>query len=371
MQADASSSTGHRLQRALACLSLCGFLAAALAAPASQGRRPDAPARPLPAGVVRLQGAPEEIGAQHGTRLAGPIRTMLAEYVRDDLESAWPGPGILDRVRRLKPALPAWYRAELAACAQAAGIEEDVLLYAQCEGDVKSVGGCTSYVAFGPATHDGQVEIGRNFDYWGLQSTRECAIVLAVVPRPEDGLAFVAVGWAGILGGWTLFNEKGLFIGNNLGGFYAKNPDGIPTLILTRMLIQTAATVDEAITIVRRGPRMRGQALVIGSAGDPARSLPPAAVVVEYDAEQVQVTPAVDGMALHSSVGTQPQPLLDTLARPARRPWDAIRSAGSAITLHSVAIRPRENHLWVAHGRASAAHEDRYVPYDLRALLAH
>lgn len=324
----------------------------------------------VPAGVVRLQGSPEDIGREHGTRLAGPIRTMIGEYVRDDLAPPWPGPGVLDRVRRMKAVVPEWYRRELAACAQAAGIEEDVLLYAQCEGDIKSLGGCTSYVALGPATHDGRMEIGRNFDYWGLRSTRECVTVLAVIPRPEEGYAFVAVGWAGILGGWTLYNERGLFVSNNLGGFSATNPDGIPTLILTRMLIQKAATLDDAVAIVRRGPRMRGQALVIGSAGDPGRGRAPGAAVIQYDAERVEVAPAVAGMALHSSVGSQPEPLLSVLGRPPRQPWEAIRSVGNSITLHSVAIRPQEGRMWVAHGRPSSAHEGAYVGYDLRALLA-
>lgn len=104
------------------------------------------------------------------------------------------------------------------------------MLYAQCEGDIGSLPGCTTYVAFGEATHDGRVEIGRNFDYWGLESTEECVRVFAMRPQAEGHYSFISVGWAGILGGWTFYNEKGLFIANNLGGFGAKNPRGIPTL---------------------------------------------------------------------------------------------------------------------------------------------
>ncbi len=326
---------------------------------------------PLPRGVVRLAGTPAEIGHQHGSLLRERIRVMVDEYARPDLEpEGWPGPVVLEQVRAMKPALPDWYLQELAACAAAAGIEEDVLLYAQCEGDIKSLGGCTSYVAFGPATHDGGVEMGRNFDYWGLESTATCVTVLAVIPPPDDGYAFVAVGWTGILGGWTLLNEKGLFVANNLGGFPEENPTGIPTLILTRIIAQKAASVDEAIAIVRRGPRMRGQALVIGQAGDAARGLPAAAAVVTYGATTVAVTPAVGGFAFHSSIGTDPDDLLAQLQRPGRRAYAAIRAAGSSITLHSVAIRPLTGQLWVAHGRRPSAHEGTYVQYDVRSLLA-
>jgi hypothetical protein len=269
----------------------------------------------------------------------------------------------------LKPSLPQWYRQELAACAAAAGVEEDVLLYAQCEGDIKDLGGCTSYVAFGAATHDGRMEIGRSFDYWGIESVDRCAVVLAVVPRAEDGYAFISVGWAGILGGWTFFNEKGVFVSNNLGGFQRTNPQGVPTLVLERIIAQKAATLNEAIEIVRNTPRMRGQALVIGQAGDSDTGVPPDAAVVLYDGARVEVTRAVNGFAFDSSAGMNRNRLLGILRRADREPMDAIRDAGNYITLHSVAIRPQERALWVAHGRKPSAHLGKCVQYDLDMLL--
>jgi hypothetical protein len=327
-----------------------------------------APDEKLPAGVVRLAGSPEEIGAAHGKQLAAEIRTMISEYVGDDLVDGRLNPAMAGRVRAMKPSLPDWFRRELAACAGAAGVDEDVLLYAQCEGDVKSLGGCTTFVAFGAAAA-GKMEIGRNFDYWGLESTAKCAKVFAVVPKKGDGYAFVSVGWTGILGGWTFVNEKGLFVANNLGGFFERNPRGVPTLILERIVAQKAATLEEAIALVKKTPRMRGQALVIGHAGDPARGVAASAAVIQYDAKRVEVSPAGDGFALHSSVGTDPATILAVLKRPGRAAFDAIKAAGNSITLHSVAIRPREMRIWVAHGRRSSAHLGKYLEYDLARLL--
>jgi len=315
----------------------------------------------VPAGVVRLEGTPEEIGARHGTALRDGIEIMIGEYVGADVEAQ---PELLARVRAMKPSLPRWYRRELAACAKAAGVDEDMLLYAQCEGDIKGLGGCTVYAAFGEATHNGRMEIGRNFDYWGLESTEACCVVLAFIPKREDGHAFVSVGWAGILGGWTLVNERGLFVANTLGGGFATNPEGVPTLILARMIVQKAATVDEAIEIVRRTPRMRGQGLLIAQAGDA-----PDAAVVTYDAETVDVERQTAGFAFDTSIGTDPVALAKMLRRPERAPIDTIRSAGTGITLHSVAIRPHEHRMWVAHGRSPSAHRGQYAEYDLKALL--
>jgi len=323
----------------------------------------------LPAGVARLTGSPEEIGRKHGELLKDKIRLMIKEYVQDSYAWEREKDDMLARVRRMKPSIPEWYRKELAACAKAAGVDEDVLLFAQCEGDIKSLGGCTTYVAFGKVTADGTMEIGRSFDYWGLDSTDQCATVFAVIPRPRDGYAFVSVGWAGILGGWTFINEKGLFVANNLGGFYEKNPKGVPTLILERMVAQKAATVDEAIKIVRESPRMRGQALVIGHPGNKKAGVQPEAAVIQYDGARVEVERPKKGFALDSSVGTSAYQLRRILRRAKREPTAAIKSAGNYITLHSVAIRPEEHKMWVAHGRAYCAHLGEYVEYDIRALL--
>ncbi|MBT4817906.1 MAG: hypothetical protein HON70_19530 [Lentisphaerae bacterium] len=294
---------------------------------------------------------------------------MLTEYIGGSYAWERDKEELLARVRTMKSSLPDWYLTELRACAEEVGVKEDILLYAQCEGDIQSLGGCTSFVAFGPATHGGTVEMGRNFDYWGLESTRECAVVLAVVPSPEDGHAFVSIGWTGILGGWTFINEKGVFVSNNLGGGWATDPKGIPTLVMERIIAQKAASVDEAVALVRGSPRMRGQVLIVGQAGDADKGVPPHAVELSYDAQMVTVTPAKDGLIFNSSIGADEDAVRKLLRRRFHRPTSPIHSAGNSITLHSVAIRPTEHKLWVAHGPPSHAHKSKYVSYDLRRLF--
>ena len=295
---------------------------------------------------------------------------MLTEYIGGS--DAWgrQKDELLARIQTMKASLPEWYLGELRACAKEVGVSEDILLYAQCEGDIQSLGGCTSFVAFGAATVDGEVEIGRNFDYWGLDSTRECAAIFAVIPRPEDGYAFVSVGWTGILGGWTFINEKGIFVSNNLGGGWATDPKGIPTLIMERIIAQKAATVDEAVELLRTSPRMRGQVLMVGQAGDAKKGVPPRALELSYDAQRVDVRAAENGFIFNSSIGADEETVRKLLRRRFHRPTSPIYSAGNSITLHSVAIRPTEHMMWVAHGPPSHAHKSKYVAYDLRKLLA-
>ena len=248
-------STRH-VVRLVAALSVCCAAVACTACAPDPDAIHSAPADTsphVPPGVTRLEGSPEQLGTQHGTLLADEIKIMLGEYVGDVVGPDGLDAKMLARVRTMKPSLPEWYRRELAACAAAAGVDEGVLLYAQCEGDIRSLWGCTSYVAFGNATADGAVEMARNFDYWGLDSTQECARVFAYIPQPEDGYAFVSVGWTGILGGWTFVNEKGLFVANTLNWRLRRDPRGVPTLILERIIAQKAATVDEAIALVEAG----------------------------------------------------------------------------------------------------------------------
>ncbi|MBN1807657.1 MAG: hypothetical protein JW909_01215 [Planctomycetes bacterium] len=321
-----------------------------------------------PAGTVKLSGSPEEIGAGHGRLLGPEIRTMVDGYVRGS--AAWGDErlraDLLEKTRRMKETLPGWYVRELKACAGAAGVDEDELLYAQCEGDIRQL--CTAYAAFGAGTHDGEMEIGRNFDYFGFAGMERCATVTAVTPERGDGHAFVVVGWAGILGGWTYYNEEGLFVANNLGGppgGYATNAEGIPTLILERIIAQKAGTTGEAVEMLKTLPRMRNQTLLLAQCAKGGRGAE--AVVVEYDAKRVAVKKPEGGLAFDTSIGSDERLIRRILKDAGRRPEEAIKSAGNMLTLHSVVVRPGEGAMWVAQGRQ--AHTGDYRKYDLGELL--
>ena len=344
--------------------------------------------------VLHLAGSPAERGRQYGHLLRRSIRYMLKGYVVDavcdgdrDYQEE-----LLGRVRLMKPILPDWYRAELAACAQAAGVDEDLLLLAQCEGDIQSLAGmaanpesghgCSGYAVFGdPSFANGNLQVGRNFDYFGGRIVRHCALTQYLTPPPEEGHAFAAIGWSGILGGWTLVNEHGLVVANHLGGGSARDPCGIPTLIMTRILAQKAATIDEALTLLRAGPRMRGQIVWLAQPGDAATDRPARAVAAEYDARTVCVREAKAGRLVVTNrnlvFGHENEPtgasLWDgryrTLEAALRSPRTdpaqrLITAVGQDSTLHSVEIDFAARRLYVAHGRLPAQ-DGPFVPYDL------
>ena len=274
--------------------------------------------------VLRLSGSPEEMGRQHGTLARQGIRFMLERYVFDHVAGSRDvnSPGLdrlLDAVRVMRASLPEAYIRELDACAAAAAVDPDVLLLAQCEGDVVHAAGrasraaseaCSAYVAFGPATADGSLEAGRNLDYYvGVDVPRRCALVTYYRPREGEGHAFVAVGMTGILGGGTLVNEHGLMVANHLGGGSASRINAIPTLILMRLVAQNASTVEEGIAIIRDAKRMRGQIIWMAQEADVKTGRAARAVAVLYDAEKVETHEAEAGVLIVTNpvFGAEPE----------------------------------------------------------------
>jgi hypothetical protein len=262
-------------------------------------------ARRGPHVVLHLAGWPEEMGRQHGNLLRETIRAMVQEYVGFALQGEH-GRRLRAAARGMRASLPQDYLAELDACAAAAGVPADDLLVAQCEGDLESaiIGmpladdfACSSYVAFGPATADGTLQCGRNLDYYFGNAVPNRASLITSYD-PENGYRFVSVGLAGILGGWTLINEHGLVVANHLGGGIESRLDGIPTLILARLIAQHARTVEEAVEFIRNSPRMRGQIIWLAQEADPAEGRAARAVAVEYDASRVAVRESEEGVLI-------------------------------------------------------------------------
>jgi acyl-CoA:6-aminopenicillanic acid acyl transferase len=335
--------------------------------------------------VLRLKGSPKELGEQHGFMLKQSIQRMVQEYVNGqvcDGDEEYLA-RLLRAVRRMKPSLPTWYSEELDACARAADVDPDMLLLAQSEGCIREIcaGGrpepaCSSYVAFGrPKLSDGGMRVGRNLDYMSSGFVRNCAMVMYV--EPEGGHAFVSVGWTGILGGWTFVNEWGLTLACHLGGGTAHNATGLPSLVLLRMMAQEARSIEEALAILRKTPRMRGQIIWMAQPADPGLGREPRAVAVEYDAEKLYVREAVDGILVVTNAnlvfgrkedrlppGGRYRKLHGVVARATGDDGPLIATVADASTIHSVEVDFRSGRFFVAHGHLPA-HSGPFVEYAL------
>jgi len=251
--------------------------------------------------VLELSGTPEKMGEAHGQLLGAEVRRVVKDVLNPDpdderFKRIMAGTKVMERFQ------PEPYRRELAALAKASGADYLELVALQLFGDAergKAPAGepapgqkvlgqqCTSFAAFGPATRGGELICGRNFDYWYESVNKYAALVIHY--RPAKGRSFVTVSWAGVINGWTLMNDAGLVAANNNGYGSDESLEGVSTCFLQRLAVENAATVDEALEIVKRGPRAVGTVLLLAGAK------PPAACEVEFDHASVAVRRAENG----------------------------------------------------------------------------
>ncbi len=251
--------------------------------------------------VLELSGTPEEMGEAHGQLLGEEVR----QVVRDVLKPA-PGDARYERIvagtKVMERFQPEPYRRELAALAKTAGVEYLDLVALQLFGDAergKAPAGepapgqerlgqqCTSFAVYGPATRNGELIAGRNFDYWPESVNVYASLIIHY--RPAKGHSFVTATWTGIINGWTLMNDAGLVAANNNAYGADESLEGISTCFLQRLAAETCSTVDEAVELVRRSPRAVGTVMMF------AGGKPPDAVEVEFDHGSVAVRRAENG----------------------------------------------------------------------------
>ncbi len=212
--------------------------------------------------VLTVRGTAEERGRAHGTllrpeiqKLIKSVRTFLStnEEAKQDKARYTK---CLDGARAMRAYLERDVLVELNACAAAAGVDKTELLLAQLFGDVNRAKGlttfCSSFAAFGPATKDGKLIVGRNFDYAGHGLEGGVPIILQEIPSGLNaGRPFTTIGYAGILNGWTALNADGLCASNNtlFGG--QDSLEGMSTCFLLRKIVERGRTVEDGVKILK------------------------------------------------------------------------------------------------------------------------
>ncbi len=126
--------------------------------------------------------------------------------------------------------------------------------------------GCSSFAVWGDKTVDGNMLVGRNFDFYAGDDFAKEKIIAFV--NPSEGHKFMSVTWGGMMGVVSGMNDQGLTVTINAGKSEIPLVAKTPIAIVTREILQYASTIEEAIAIAKKREVFVSEAIFVSSAKD-------------------------------------------------------------------------------------------------------
>jgi hypothetical protein len=330
--------------------------------------------------ILMMAGSPEEMGQAHGrlvpTGVAGIARGSM--YVVGVGYTVTRSDWFFDRMdeilRRTLPHTPERFVRECDAMSQAAGVS---IRDGRAANFFPELFHCSGVAVRNEATTDGMVLHARVLDYMRDINLQKHALVQLWMPTGHN--AWLSLGYAGFVGTVTCMNEKGLAIGEMGGGGEGKW-DGMPMTFLLREIMERAATVREAVEIMRTTPRTCDYYYVIS---DRSRDMvgicatPEALDVLEAGTQHAKL-PQVPENAVLMSAGSRAEKLSARLhAQHGKIDVPAMieiikRPVAMSSNLHNAIFRPETLDMWCADaGAKTPACNEPYVRVNLGDLVSY
>jgi hypothetical protein len=141
--------------------------------------------------------------------------------------------------------------------------------------------GCTSLAVWNENTEDGDLLIGRNFDFYVGDDFAKNKLVEFV--QPEEGIPYMSVSWPGMIGVVSGMNKEGITVTINAGKSKIPLTAKTPISLVTREILQYAKNIDEAIAIAKKRKVFVSESILVGSDADKN------AVIIEVSPENFGV----------------------------------------------------------------------------------
>jgi len=212
--------------------------------------------------VISIEGDARECGVQHGTAAADRVAKTIAYYLpvfertakltREEIHSRARAYGA--QIEKIDADI----HAELSGIAAGAKQSPEDVIAVNCRTELLygSLGGtkpateCTTVVALPEATKDGNILVGKNWD-WRTPAI-ESVVVLRIRQKGKPALTMIVE--AGMVGR-DGFNEHGILVcGNLLVSTHDKGATGVPIPVLRRRILHSERYYD-AIDSLAMAPR--------------------------------------------------------------------------------------------------------------------
>jgi len=214
--------------------------------------------------VLHVKGSPYEMGYQNGFLLKDSIQAQIQYQIQELIDMGYSYEYLLNCSQAMEPHIPQEYIEEMQGLADGAGMNYTDVLLGQTYGDIRFYGpgwtGCSGFAVFGNATMDGHLYHGRSLD-WNLPPE---SIGLITVYEPENGNAYVNVGFFGMIAVITGMNIEGITVGSKISLSNDQTLDGMPAEFIHKQVLQYSNNLTEAIDIICQTDRTFGENIVLG-----------------------------------------------------------------------------------------------------------
>jgi len=218
--------------------------------------------------VLHVKGSPYEMGYQYGFLLRDRLETDIQSSIQYCIDMGYSYEHLVTNAQAVELYIPQEYIQEMQGLADGANVNYIDVLICQVLNDILLAGGCSGFAAFGDATVDGHLYLGRNYDFGLPPEMIPVATGPVVVYKPESGNAYILVGYLGEIQTFTGMNNQGIALGKNGCSSTDLTLDGMPSGFMLKQVLQYSNNLMEATDIICQTPRTKGWNIVLGDGKD-------------------------------------------------------------------------------------------------------